>query len=168
MEDHSFEHERRFTTADSVKNMDLWTRPKKMVTTFIAFLHYIANTPFKYIDPHFLPTSMICQPCASDFSYISTQETLSDDIVHSFFKVFHDERKFCGRDKEHGGCFLNQRDRVLSSTMLQQRNDLEVLHWRSHKNDKVKFLFTKIYEENSTLISKLFEKYKWDFKGLFR
>ena len=161
-EEHEYDYN-RFTKPEDVTNMELWIRPKKMVTTFIAFLHYIANTEFKYIDPHFLPTSMICQPCATDFSWISQQETLSEDIVHSFNKVFNDDTKYCGKGKEQGGCFLNKRDRILSSHMLRNRQNLEVLSWKSQKSDKIKFLYAKIYEENSTLISKLFEKFKWDF-----
>lgn len=148
----------------NIINQELWERKENMVTTFIAFLHYIASVDFMWIDPTFLPLSMTCQPCANDISYIAKIETLSDDITHAFNRVFNDPRKYCGKSKNNGGFFMNKRDKELSAQILQQKNKLLALAKNDHvEKSETKQIFSQIYQENSTLISTLFNKYKWDF-----
>ena len=48
--------------------------------TFREFIEYHLKLDFRWWDPHFAPSSYLCQPCLAKYSFYASTKSLDDDV----------------------------------------------------------------------------------------
>ena len=48
--------------------------------TFREFIEYHLKLKFRWWDPHFAPSSYLCQPCLAKYSFYANTKSLDDDV----------------------------------------------------------------------------------------
>ena len=120
-------------------------KPEGYACSFESFLEWIADSPNRIGFDHYMPITTTCSLCEIDFTDITQQESLTDDVLE-FFKTV-------GSDEEA---------KFLSKVELQNFYALK----KYPTSAKASEVFTEISKTRKDLVMQIYQVFYWDFQLL--